>query len=76
MKRQSTIALHDVKEAMRRGTNGGVENRGGFGVFIDADGRRQYVVDDESMKPVAFKELKSLLSVRGNISLRVSAQLA
>lgn len=74
MKRQSTIALHDVKEAIRRGIGVAIENSGGFSVYVDSDGKRQYVVDDENMKPVTFRELRSLRGVRGGISLRASAQ--
>lgn len=74
MKRQNTIALHEVKEFLRRGLGGGVENSGGFCVYVDREGKRQYVVDDENMKPVAFKELRGLRGARSGVSLRATQQ--
>ena len=75
MKRQSTIALDEVKEAMRRGMGGAVENRGGFCVYVDGEGRRLYVVDEQSKRPVPFRELKGIRSSRSGLSLRVASQL-
>ena len=75
MKRHHTIALDEVKEAMRRGMGGAVENRGGYCVYVDGDGRRLYVVDEQTKRPVPFRELKGLRSSRIGPSVRVPSPI-
>ncbi len=56
-KRHDTIALTAVKEALRRGGSGSVENASGWSVYVDEDGQRLFIVANDSPTPVPYQEL-------------------
>lgn len=64
MRKLETIALEEVKTALRRGNGGYVQNFGGWCVFVDGAGKKKYVVDDENSQPVTYQAISAIRGVR------------
>ncbi|MBF0441879.1 MAG: hypothetical protein HQK54_08250 [Oligoflexales bacterium] len=60
MKRIKTVPLASAMTLLRRGGAGTLENYGGFCVYVDGSGSHFYVVDDESRKPVPYKQIEPI----------------
>lgn len=62
MKKMRTISLEDVKGLLRAGKGGSVRNESGWCVYLDAAGKRYYVVDEEDSRPVPFRRISFVRS--------------
>ena len=56
MRQVEAIALGELIKALRL-SRGRVFNDGGWAVYVDPRGRRQYVAEEESGRPVAYSQI-------------------
>ena len=69
MKKRLTVSLDTIKNEIRRGNDGGIENHCGWCVYVDETGNHRYVVDERG-EPVAFDRIGILKTISRQISKR------
>ncbi len=60
MKKVPTISLDEVRKSLRRRGGGQIENASGWCVFVDKQGHKRYVVNEDNAQPVPYRAINPL----------------
>jgi hypothetical protein len=67
VRKRKTVSLEMIKNEIRRGNGGGVENHCGWCVYVDASGHHSYVVD-ENNEPVSYSRVGILKTISKQVT--------